>query len=38
VRQPDISKAKEKLGWAPKVDLKEGLTKTIAYFRSLTDR
>ena len=35
VRQPDIAKAKEKLGWEPKVKLEEGLTRTIAYFRSL---
>jgi UDP-glucuronate decarboxylase len=31
-RQPDISLAKEKLDWEPKVDLEEGLKKTIAYF------
>jgi len=34
-RQPDISKAKELLGWQPKVQLREGLTKTIAYFDGL---
>ena len=33
VRQPDISKAKQKLGWEPKVPLKEGLEKTIEYFK-----
>ena len=32
-RQPDISLAKEKLGWHPKVELYEGLLKTIEYFR-----
>ncbi len=32
-RQPDISLAKEKLGWEPKVQLAEGLDKTIADFR-----
>ena len=32
-RKPDISLAKELLGWEPKVPLKEGLAKTIAYFR-----
>jgi len=32
-RQPDISLAKEKLEWEPKVRLEEGLTKTIEYFR-----
>ncbi|MGE4619577.1 MAG: UDP-glucuronic acid decarboxylase family protein [Planctomycetota bacterium] len=32
VRQPDISKAKSLLGWAPKVSLTEGLRTTIPYF------
>ena len=32
-RQPDISLAKAQLGWAPKVELDEGLAATIAYFR-----
>jgi UDP-glucuronate decarboxylase len=32
-RQPDISLAKEKLDWAPGVDLVEGLKPTIKYFR-----
>jgi len=31
-RQPDISLAKEKLGWIPKIQLEEGLKKTIPYF------
>ena len=35
VRQPEIRKAKEKLGWEPKVARKEGLMKTILYFKSL---
>lgn len=35
VRQPDITKAKEILGWEPKVKLREGLEKTVEYFRSL---
>lgn len=34
-RQPDISLAKEKLGWEPKVELEEGLRKTIEYFRKI---
>jgi UDP-glucuronate decarboxylase len=34
-RRPDISLAKEKLGWEPKIQLKEGLIKTIAYFDDL---
>jgi len=32
VRQPDISKARELLGWEPLVPLEEGLIKTIQYF------
>ena len=32
-RKPDISLAKEILGWEPKVPLQEGLAKTIEYFR-----
>ncbi|MCQ2005449.1 UDP-glucuronic acid decarboxylase family protein [Rhizobium sp. NRK18] len=34
-RQPDISKAKELLGWQPTVELREGLEKTIGYFDEL---
>jgi UDP-glucuronate decarboxylase len=34
-RQPDIGLAGHLLGWAPRVDLAEGLKKTIAYFDSL---
>jgi UDP-glucuronate decarboxylase len=34
-RQPDISKAKAILGWQPKVELREGLTRTITYFDTL---
>ncbi len=32
-RQPDIALARDKLGWAPKVALEDGLKETIAYFR-----
>ena len=32
-RKPDISKARDLLGWEPKVALSEGLEQTIAYFR-----
>ena len=32
-RQPDITLAREKLGWQPTVPLDAGLQKTIAYFR-----
>jgi len=31
-RQPDISLAKDKLGWIPEIQLEEGLNKTIPYF------
>ena len=34
-RCPDITNAKEKLNWEPKVKLEEGLKKTIAYFDGL---
>jgi UDP-glucuronate decarboxylase len=34
-RRPDISLAREKLGWEPRVPLEEGLKDTIAYFRSV---
>jgi len=32
-RRPDISKAKRILGWEPTVDIREGLQRTIEYFR-----
>jgi len=35
VRQPDITKARTKLGWEPKVNRREGLKKTIQYFKEL---
>ncbi len=34
-RQPDITKARDILGWEPKVNRKEGMKKTYAYFKSL---
>lgn len=34
-RKPDISKAKQILDWEPKVELEEGLEKTIPYFRDI---
>tara|TARA_R110000824_G_scaffold217681_2_gene404137 strand:+ start:269 stop:1276 length:1008 start_codon:yes stop_codon:yes gene_type:complete len=37
-RQPDISLAREKLDWEPKMQLREGLTKTIEYFDELLKR
>jgi dTDP-glucose 4,6-dehydratase len=35
VRKPDITKARNILGWEPKVTLEEGLKKTIEYFRNV---
>lgn len=32
-RKPDIALAKEKLNWTPKIELEEGLVKTIEYFK-----
>jgi UDP-glucuronate decarboxylase len=38
-RQPDISRAKDQLGWEPKVELDEGLSLTIDFFKnSVLDR
>jgi UDP-glucuronate decarboxylase len=34
-RRPDITKAKSLLGWEPKIQLEEGLIKTIDYFRKV---
>jgi UDP-glucuronate decarboxylase len=34
-RQPNITQAKEKLGWSPQVALDDGLKETITYFRNL---
>lgn len=34
-RRPDITRAKEALGWEPKIGLEEGLSRTIAHFRAL---
>ena len=34
-RQPDISRAKDYLGWAPKVSLADGLKPTVEYFKSI---
>ena len=35
VRRPDITLARRVLGWEPGVDLRSGLERTIAWFRSL---
>ena len=37
VRQPDITKAKEHLGWTPEVDRREGLRRTLDYFRDAVE-
>lgn len=34
-RKPDISLAKEKFNWQPKIDIDEGLNKTIKYFKGI---
>ncbi len=34
-RKPDITKAKNELNWEPKIELKEGLLKTIEYFKTV---
>jgi dTDP-glucose 4,6-dehydratase len=36
-RKPDITRAKELLGWSPKVNRKEGLAKTYEYFKKLPE-
>lgn len=36
-RQPDINLARAELHWEPRVDLREGLSKTIAWFRQLAE-
>lgn len=33
-RQPDITRARELLGWEPKIELREGLAATIEFFRA----
>jgi dTDP-glucose 4,6-dehydratase len=38
VRQPDISLAREKLGWEPKVPLEQGLSAVVAYFKQSAAR
>jgi UDP-glucuronate decarboxylase len=34
-RRPDISVAKNMLNWEPKINLEQGLVKTIDYFRTI---
>jgi nucleoside-diphosphate-sugar epimerase len=35
-RRPDITLARQVLGWEPRVDLREGLTRTLAWMREGT--
>ena len=35
VRQPDISRAKDLLGWQPEIDVREGLRRTIDYYTQM---
>jgi len=35
VRRPDITRAKTMLGWEPRVPVREGVAKTVEYFRAL---
>ena len=37
-RQPDISRARDILGWEPRVPLDQGLRQTVAYFKGLSAR
>ncbi len=37
VRQPDITRARTMLGWEPNVDVREGVRRTIEFFRTLID-
>ncbi len=34
-RRPDTTRAKERLGWQPRVSLQDGLRRTVEYFRSV---
>jgi len=35
VRQPDITRARTLLGWEPQVSLRDGVERTVAYFREV---
>jgi dTDP-glucose 4,6-dehydratase len=37
VRQPDITLARDLLGWEPRVSLREGVRRTVPYFKKLVD-
>jgi len=38
VRRPDITRAREMLGWEPTVSLRDGVARTIDYFRSVLSK
>jgi dTDP-glucose 4,6-dehydratase len=38
VRRPDITLARTRLGWEPKIDVEDGLRRTITWFRGVTGR
>ena len=38
VRQPDITLARTRLGWQPRVPLEVGLARTVAYFKDVLQR
>ncbi|CAN5515972.1 GDP-mannose 4,6-dehydratase [soil metagenome] len=38
VRQPDITRAKTVLGWEPRIEFQEGISRTIEYFRGCLER
>jgi dTDP-glucose 4,6-dehydratase len=38
VRQPDITRARDLLGWEPQVELRDGLAKTIEYYTAVLGR
>ena len=37
-RRPNTTRAKQRLGWQPTVSLKDGLSQTVAYFRSVLEQ
>ncbi|WP_208029190.1 UDP-glucuronic acid decarboxylase family protein [Rhabdothermincola sediminis] len=36
-RQPDLTMARQRLGWQPEIGLREGIERTVTYFRQLLD-
>jgi len=38
VRRPDITRAREMLGWEPSISLREGVSRTIEYFRAVLSK